>query len=67
MLNAETKYIRASEAAEILRVDPVTIQRWVKKGRIKDAYKINPDISNSPLFVAQHEIERILKLRQGEG
>jgi len=67
MLNAETKktYIRASEAAEILGVNPKTINRWHQKGLIKDAHKINPEASNnSPLMVAQHEIDRILTLRE---
>jgi hypothetical protein len=64
----ETSYIRAIEAARILNVSHRTIDRWCETGRIKDAHKINPEISNSPLLVAKHEVERLLKLReQGEG
>ena len=69
MLNAEKekKYVRVIEAAEILDVHPATISRWIEKGTIKDAYKLNPELLNSPFLIAQHEIVRILKLRQGEG
>ncbi len=65
--DSKKDYIRSAEAAEILGVSSVTITRWVEKGSIKDAYKINPEFPNSRLMIARHEVERILNLRKGEG
>lgn len=62
--NEPKKYIRATKAAEILGVAPKTINRWIDSGHIKDAYKINPNISNSPFLVAQHEVDRLLTSRK---
>lgn len=62
--DTQKKYIRSKEAAEILGVNSVTITRWVERGVIKDAYKVNPEFPNSRLMIARHEIERILNLRK---
>lgn len=56
-------YIRATKAAAMLEVDPKTINRWVQNGTIKNAFKLNPNLKNSPLLVASHEIEAMIAAR----
>jgi predicted site-specific integrase-resolvase len=48
-------YIRRKEAAETLGVDPATLDRWVKAGRIMRA-----DLARPGAWFARSEIDRFV-------
>lgn len=41
MLTVMKAYLNASEVARLLRVDRATVSRWLKKGRIPGAIRVD--------------------------
>lgn len=58
-------YVRLAEAAERLKVSVRTLYRWIDKGHLPGATKMNPfEDSNSPYMIPIEDIERIEDLRK---
>lgn len=60
------KYISSSEAAKRLSVTTRTITRWIDDGCFPGAFKLNPEIKNSPFVIPHNEFEKFAEERAND-
>ena len=56
-------WISSRRAAEMFDVNPRTVQRWVKAGKL-EGLKLDPSIVTSPLMISMESVEARLAERE---
>ena len=50
---AQNGYLTTAEAAERLQTSTRNVTRWIRRGSFPGAFKINPDVENSPFLIPE--------------
>lgn len=53
------KTLTVTEAADRLQVTTRAVQKWIAAGSFPNAYKLNPDLSNSPYRIPESDVRAL--------
>ena len=56
-VNIVSKLLTAAQVAPRFKVTAKTITRWIDEGKFPNAFKLNPDVSNSPYIIPENDVE----------